>query len=227
MVFLKTRLNFIKYEKSNYFSVVATSFGFECTTFHDPPTTNLIQDRPHNAIMDLHQVDLPPFPDLDDSTTYSGTTPPESVATDVPDHDDCGSAKPNSLVPWPGSTYIIRSVSSGHLMTLLDGQVLLTQAGGRGSIHWRCVETKGWLGFQNTVSGKFLGHDKNRKLSCFAGRHREWEYFCSRPRPEGDCVLLMQHWDSLWQVGIQEEQGEEKLAKIEDGDGVGWEFLEV
>lgn len=180
-------------------------------------------------MMDLNQVDPTPFPNHDDSSRYTGTTPPESVATDVPDHHDLlGGAKPISmLVPWPGSTYIIRSVASGHVVTLLDGRILLTQPGGRGSIHWVCEETKGWLGFRNTVSGKFLGHDKWGKLSCFADRHRGWEHFCNRPRPEGGCVLLMKHWDSLWQIGIKEEQGEEELAKIENGDGVGLEFCKV
>ncbi|MDI1489979.1 MAG: hypothetical protein OHK93_001178 [Ramalina farinacea] len=180
--------------------------------------------------MDLNQVDPTPFGiHDDDSSRYTGTTPLESVATDVPDHHDpLGSAKPSCLlVPWPGSTYIIRSVSSGHVITLLDGQILLTQPGGRGSIYWACVETKGWLGFRNIVSGKFLGHNRKGQLSCHANGHGEWEHFCNRPRPHGGCVLLMEHFDSLRQIGMQEEQGEEKPAKIESGDGVGWEVLKV
>ena len=198
---------------------------------HDPSISGLIYGRPHNAIMVLNQVDPQPVLNHDDSTIYPATTPPETVATDVPDHQDpLGGAEPSScLVPWPGSTYIIRSVSSGHVITLLDGQIVLTQPGGRGSIHWVCVEAKGWLGFRNTVSGKFLGHDRNGRLCCSAERHRGWEYFCDRPRPEGGCVLLMTHYESLWQVGIKVEQGVEKLAKIENGesDGIGWEFAKV
>ena len=176
--------------------------------------------------MDLNRVDPTPFPNHDDSTIY---TPPESVATEVPDHHDLLGVKPSCLlVPWPGSTYIIRSVSSGHVMTLLDGRILLTQPGGRGSIHWVCVETNGWLGFRNTVSGKFLGHDNYGNLSCFAQRHQGWEHFCSRSRPEGGCVLLMKHWwQSLLQIGIKEEQGEERLAKIENGDGIALEFCKA
>ena len=181
--------------------------------------------------MDLNQVDPTPFPNHDDSSRYTGSTPPGSVATDVPDpHDLLSGAKPNPfLVPWPGSTYIIRSVSSGHVITLLDGQIVLKQPGGHGSIHWVCVETKGWLGFRNTASGKYLGHDEDGKVCCRADQHQLWEYFCIRPRPKGDYVLSIQyqHFESLWQIGIQVEQGEEKLAKIESGDGVGWEFLKV
>ena len=90
---------------------------------------------------------------------------------------------------------------------------MLTESNVRDSVYWRCVETKGWLGFQNTVSGKFLGHDAKGKLCCSAERHRSWEYFCVRMRPEG----------------IKEEEGVEKLAKTGEGgaDGIVWEFTRV
>lgn len=170
----------------------------------------------------------------DDSTTYTAATPPETVAADLlDDGDPLWDAEPDSsLVPWPGSTFTIRSVSSGRVLTLLDGQIELIQPpllGGRGSIHWACVETKGWLGFRNIVSGKFLGHDSKGRLCCSAEQHRGWEYFCVRMRPEGGCVLLMTHWDGLWHVGIKKDQGVEKLAKIENGasNAIVWEFDKV
>ena len=180
--------------------------------------------------MVLSQVDPKPIPDLENSTVYTATTPPETVAADLLDDlDPFGGAEPSSSsVPWPGSTFIIRSVSSGHVITLLDGQIVLAQLGGRGSIHWACVETKGWLGFQNPVSGRFLGHDINGRLCCLGGRHQGWENFCVRMRPEGGHVLLMTHYEKLWYVGIKVEQGVEKLAKSENvSNGVVWEFVRV
>ena len=181
--------------------------------------------------MVLNQVDPRRIPDLDNSTVYITTTPPETVAADfLDDHDPFGGAIPSpSSVPWPGSTFIIRSVSSGQVITLLDGQIVLAPPGGRGSIHWACVETKGWLGFQNPVSGKFLGHDKTGRLRCSVNWHQMWEYFCVRMRPEGGYVLLMTHFERLWHVGIKVEEGVEKLAKIGDGgsDGIVWEFVKV
>ena len=183
--------------------------------------------------MDLNQVDPKPIQmnDDDDSSIYTANTPPETIAADpLDDHDPLGDAAPGSyLVPWPDSTFIIRSVPSGHVITLLGGQITLTQPGGRGSIHWACVETKGWLGFRNTVSGKLLGHDAKGRLCCSAERHQGWEYFCVRMRPEGGCVLLMTHHDRLWHVGVKVEQGVEKLAKIGDGGsgGMAWEFVRV
>lgn len=106
---------------------------------------------------------------------------------------------------------------------------MLTQPGDPGSTHWECVETEGWLGFRNIVSGRFLGYDKRGKLRCLAERHQSWEYFCTRMRPDGGCVLLMTHYDKLWRVGIKVEDGTEKLTKVEDGaaDEVNWEFVRV
>jgi hypothetical protein len=177
--------------------------------------------------MVLTQVDTTPTPEPDTSTAYIATTPPETVSADLDDHDPFGGAKPSSFsVPWPGSTFIIRSVSSGQVITLLDGQIVLAPLGGRGSIHWACMETKGWLGFRNHVSGGFLGHDKHGNLRCTASWHQTWEYFCVRMRPEGGYVLLMTHWDGLWHVGIKEHG---KLAKCGEGGSYGtiWEFVKV
>jgi hypothetical protein len=181
--------------------------------------------------MVLNQADPKPILDPDDSTVYTAATPPESVAADLLDDlDPLGGAKlSSSSVPWPGSTFIIRSVLTGHVITLLDGQIVLARPGGRGSTHWACVETKGWLGFQNPVSGRFLGHDARGVLCCSAGRHQGWENFCVRVRPEGGYVLLMTHFERLWQVAIKVEQGVEKLVKSENGgsDGIVWEFVKV
>lgn len=104
---------------------------------------------------------------------------------------------------------------------------MLAPPGGRGSIHWACVETKGWLGFQNLASGRFLGHDKKGRLCCSVERHQEWENFCARSRPEGGYILLMTHWERLWQVGIYMEQGVEKLEKTGGSDGIVWDFVKV
>lgn len=184
--------------------------------------------------MALNHIEPETSSDSDESTIYTGiTTPSGTFATGLMDDDDesgFGSADPcHFLVPWPSSTFMIRSVLSGQMLTLLDGQVVLRQPGDRGSMYWVCVESKGWLGFRNTVSGKFLGYDAKGNLCCSAAKQKEWEQFCVRMRPEGGCVLLMTNYDRLWHVGIKAEQGVEKLAKIGDGasDGVVWEFTKV
>jgi hypothetical protein len=178
--------------------------------------------------MALNYLDPNPMSEPDESTVCGAMTPPESEAADFLEaQDPLGTTKlTSSSVPWPGSTFIIRSASSGQVLTLCDGQVILSQPGGRGSIHWACVDTKGWLGFRNVVSGRFLGHDNGGRLRCTADRHQEWEKFCVRMTPEGGFVLLMTHWERLWQVGITVDRGVEKLAKIGDA-GIVWEFVKI
>lgn len=162
--------------------------------------------------------------DFDDSTAYTAATPPETIAGNL----DWDVNSSTSTVPRPGFTFIIRSVSCGRVITLRDGQIVLTQPGGCGSVHWACVETNGWLGFQNVASGKFLGHDIMGRLRCSAEQHSGWERFHVRPRREGDYILLMTNWDHLWPVGIKVEQGVEYLAKINEAGSGGaiWEFIE-
>ena len=200
------------------------------------------------------QDDSKSVSDHDGSSIWSAMTPSGSVGTDprdthgplndndllndddplgdddLLDDDPCSRFESSPfLVPWPDSTFIIRCVESRRVITLLDGQIVLSQPGGPGSVHWACVETKGWLGFRNTVSGTFLGHDKNGWLQCSAKRHLPWEYFNVRMKPEGGCVLLMTHFDKLWHVGIGAGPGAEKLAKIAEGGsgGIAWEFVKV
>jgi len=181
--------------------------------------------------MVLNHMEPRPVSDVDSSIVDSAVTPPETVVADLLDEEDpLQATKPTSTsVPWPGSTFVIRSVSSWDVITLLDGQVVLAPLSSRGSAQWECVETKGWLGFRNPISGHFLGHDSRGRLCCSAERQQGWENFCVRARPTGGYVLLMTHFERLWHVGIKEEKGVEKLAKIGDGgsDGIVWEFVLV
>jgi hypothetical protein len=185
------------------------------------------------AKMVLNSIHPTPIED-DDSTIFtSQNTPPETVVAGEDDffesQDPLGDSKMSSSVPWPGMTFIIRETTSGQVLTLLDGKITLASPGGPGNIHWECVETKGWLGFRNRVSGRYLGHDKDGKLHCSAGRQQMWENFCVRLRPDGGYVLLMTHFERLWHVGFKMERGMEILAKIGDGgsDGMVWEFVKI
>lgn len=176
--------------------------------------------------------------DVDNSIIHTPKTPPETIAGDAAEDQERVNDKPSHFsAPWPGSTYMIRSTSpgtAGQVITLLEGQIVLAKPGNRGSTQWDCIEKDGWLGFRNPVSGKLLGHDEPGRLRCVAEQHRDWEYFCVRMKPEGGFVLLLRNGgraESLWQVGVKVEKGkaahEGKLAKIQKGDGIVWEFIKV
>src|ERR1700744_5628328 len=99
-----------------------------------------VQSGRHPTAMTLNYLDPKPLTDPDDSTIYTADTPPETVADLLDADDPLGdpSRTAASWVPWPGSTYILRCASSGRVVTLLDGPVVLAASGGRGCIHWDC-----------------------------------------------------------------------------------------
>lgn len=75
--------------------------------------------------------------DDNDSTVFTGVTPPETVITDCQDLEHESDKTSSSSVPWPGSTFLIRSVKSGKLITFHDGRIQLLSPGSRGFIHVR------------------------------------------------------------------------------------------
>ena len=186
-----------------------------------------------STVPGLDNVDPEFVLDSDDSVISPNATPPESTVDDFPDQyssysnavsEASTTTKPSKntmddppdeqdflhstnsghlLVPWPGSVFNIRCVSSGRLLILLNGQIVLTKSDDYGSVNWECIETEGWLGFRNTACGRFLGHDKKGILYCFAEQHRGCEQFCVRMRPQGGCVMRMPHWWRLCPVGVK------------------------
>jgi hypothetical protein len=101
--------------------------------------------------------------DTDASSIDTTITPPETIPPDLTDDNDNLSRSvvyPSSYTaPKPGSTFIIRSVSSRNIITLFKEQIVLAPPDSLGSPHWECVETDGWLGFRNIASDRFLGRN--------------------------------------------------------------------
>ncbi|KAF7958674.1 hypothetical protein EAE96_002208 [Botrytis aclada] len=166
-------------------------------------------------------------------------TPPSTIIADENCQDqDNECSHHSSSVPWPNFTYLIRASSSGRLLTLDSGGITLAKPGDNhgSSIHWKCIEVKGWLHFQNAASGCFLGHAFWGDLTCSSRVAEGWERFTVRPLPEGGYYLSLTHWERLWKVGIKDGV----LAKIwegetggfvNNGEGEGqvvvWEFTKV
>lgn len=170
----------------------------------------------------------------DNTTILTPATPPESTV----EFDDLSTTTANIAVPWPGRVFILRTIPSNRILTLRDGQVVLSKPTPNyhtcKSNHWSCIENKGWLGFRNVVSGKFLGHDWNGRIVCVADWHKKFERFDVRHRPQekgcpGGYVLMLTHRDCLWHIDLREEGGAERLAKYGEGcaEGLSWEFIEV
>ncbi|KAJ9606817.1 hypothetical protein H2200_008827 [Cladophialophora chaetospira] len=160
--------------------------------------------------MDLKRITSKVASEAGGSTACTALTPPSTICPDPDDRSPActTNATLSSSVPWPNSTYIIRCATTGDVLTFYNGQLSLSPLGGRGAIHWACIDTKGWLGFRNLVTGRYLGYDghKHGKLRCSTEKHPLWERFCVRLRPNGGYVLLVTHYEKLWPVGTKVER---------------------
>ncbi len=138
----------------------------------------------------------------------------------------------HSSTPWSGRVFIIRSRENEQVITFLDGQIILDKPGGLGTYRWRCVEKKGWLGFRDPASARYLGYDSEGWIRCAADAHNDWEYICPRKRPEGGYVLMALVRKELLPLGVHQqktEKGWEQRIKIRDwnSSAIVWDFTEV
>jgi hypothetical protein len=139
---------------------------------------------------------------------------------------------PQSSIPWPERTFIIRSQMNGQVITFLDGEVVMDKPGGLGTFRWRCVEEKGWMGFKDPASAQYLGYHEHGLLFAKVHHHKNNECICPRMRPEGGCVLLVRHGDSLRPLGVcanESKNGTKQMVKMVnwDSEGIVWDFIEV
>ncbi|KAF1987680.1 hypothetical protein K402DRAFT_330120, partial [Aulographum hederae CBS 113979] len=117
-------------------------------------------------------------------------------------------------------------------VTLLSGEVVLASSSSLGSPHWKCMETHGWIGFRNVVSGKCLGRNEHDMLRCTVSQHKDWEYFLTMPTEEGNHVLLMTKDGKIRPVGWKTGKNDKgKLAMVEpraaDVEVLHWQFVKL
>ncbi|KAI2478268.1 hypothetical protein Ptr902_10463 [Pyrenophora tritici-repentis] len=139
---------------------------------------------------------------------------------------------PQCSIAWPGRTYIIRSQMNGHVITFLDGEVVMDKPGGFGTFRWRCVEERGWMGFKDPASAQYLGWHEHDLLFAKVHHHKNNERIFPRMRPEGGCVLLVCKGDSLRPLGVcadESKDGTKQKVKIAewDSEGIFWDLIEV
>ncbi|XP_014562768.1 hypothetical protein COCVIDRAFT_83387 [Bipolaris victoriae FI3] len=173
----------------------------------------------------------PVAPSIIGSKTWHICTP--SASSENTTKSTLSSEIPQSSIPWPGRTFIIRSRKNGQVITFLDGEVVMDKLGGLGTFRWRCVEEKGWIGFKDPASAQYLGYHEHGLLFCRSPHHRNNEYICPRMRPEGGCVLLVIHDENLRPLGVygnESENGIKQKIKINmdwSSEEIVWDFIEV
>jgi len=132
----------------------------------------------------------------DISSTANGTTAYTPSITDPSVAEEPSTGFHSYTVPWPGNTYIILEQASRRAITLTASRIRLqhiseqTQDTGN---RWLCVEDSGYLGFHNTKSGTYLGHNE-WAMRATSTRFTSWESFTARAHPQGGYQLHMPRW---------------------------------
>ncbi|KAL3427623.1 hypothetical protein PVAG01_01132 [Phlyctema vagabunda] len=152
-----------------------------------------------------------------------------------------------NAVPCAGATFMIRSLAfadnenSVVVMALEAGELRLhklTTASRAGGWDWQCIEKDNWLGFRNSVSGTYMGHNGKGRIVARAEWHRDHEYFCVRKHPDRGYILLTKRGGSKlcklgWSGGggggaVGEGPGGDELVEVEGtAEGTLWEFIKV
>lgn len=135
--------------------------------------------------------------------------------------------------PWKGRSFIIRDPHTKLVIGLQKGDLrLVPECSGHGcGIYWSCVESDEMLlGFQNVVSGTFIGHKNNGVLfsALFSAQdslHGESESFCVRAHPDGGYVLLVKQACGFLPVQICMDRW--LMVGTNKDEGVAWEFIRV
>ncbi|KAI1492981.1 hypothetical protein F5X96DRAFT_293740 [Biscogniauxia mediterranea] len=155
------------------------------------------------------------------STTTSTSTSTSTIA-----------ASGTARAPEAPHAYMIRDLATGKALALRDGRLTLThEAGESGGCGWcwRCTERDddgGWLGFRESVSGRYLGRDGAGGMCARATRHRAWEALLLRPLRDGGYHILTCDWWKLRRVALAPD-GEALVESRDKREAVRWEFIEV
>ncbi len=122
-----------------------------------------------------NQVALVCVAESDSSCLPTPSSTSHGTILDMSSHD-IPQSSPKSSAPWPNSTYIIRSVSTGKVITFRRGKIILAPLNGHSAIRWECFEQKGFIGFRDPASYMNLGVDKNGELACSTDKSLEWPF---------------------------------------------------
>lgn len=139
--------------------------------------------------------------------------------------------------PIHGHSFLIQDVATEKVITFWKGEIVLVPVGGWVMTRWECVEDRGWLGFRDPSSYKFLGFNENKLLHCKYEHHKLWERFQEREVDDRIYHLLMtdfkawkERWQEapLWPIGIHSENEPPHLKLLgANSKPTRWRFIEV
>ncbi|KAI1185167.1 hypothetical protein F5B17DRAFT_45264 [Nemania serpens] len=162
-----------------------------------------------------------------DSTTAG--TPTHTTEQDTSPLNEVSSRRSSSIgrAPAPGRIYMIRHLAQGKTLSLKGGHLSLETYDPHAGCYWNCVENLGWLGFSETVSGKYLGRNGKFAFHAEAKFHLPWEWFVVTGHESGGGYCLQSRfWDVLRWVGVG-GNGRTLVEVKSSAEAAVWEFVEA
>lgn len=144
------------------------------------------------------------------------------------------------ICPEPGGTFVLSTINTNRILVLKYGQLCLAEepTEAYGSL-WQCVEKDGWLGFRNTVSGTYIGHNNCRprspkegisytwRFQGSASKHTDCEFLQVRRHRSGGYSLWVKHYDKLFPMAADPKGVDDGVFVDTNGrNWITWEFLE-
>ncbi|KAI1174283.1 hypothetical protein F4777DRAFT_580100 [Nemania sp. FL0916] len=134
--------------------------------------------------------------------------------------------------PSPGRIYIIRNQTLHKVISLRDGRLSLgNECDLLAGYYWECVETCGWLGFRETVSGNYLGRGDHKDFRATVKHHKPWEWFVARGAGHTGYYYLQSPGtgrNSLTWISIDTTTTSEALISVScNTQAAIWEFEDV
>ncbi|KAJ5909928.1 hypothetical protein N7504_004571 [Penicillium tannophilum] len=175
-------------------------------------------------------------PDSVIEEAMSSTTIDSEGCTTPTSSDTCDNSEKPTLTrryldcPWKGRTFIIRDSVTHLVIGLQKGNVELVPDYHKQwcGVYWTCVESeKMVLGFQNVISGTFLGQESWSQGPVIADTkyHESSEAFCVRQHPSGGHFILKKRGDGFLPMRI----GPDNTLQVGPNrdEGTIWEFIRV
>ncbi|KAI1158284.1 hypothetical protein F5B18DRAFT_101354 [Nemania serpens] len=162
---------------------------------------------------------------IDSTAAY---TPTHTTEQDISPLDELQSPRASlASAPTPGRTYMIRHLGLGKTVSVKGGHLSLEHYDPHAGCYWNCVENRGWLGFSETVSGKYLGRNEKRAFSATVNAHSLWGSFVVTGHENGGYYLRWLDGLTLlrW-VGVGGD-GQTLIYSASSAKAAIWEFVEV
>ena len=154
------------------------------------------------------------------SSPFKMTTSKEDASNHAAQADGDGENQPT--FPYAGSTYFIRHRDTGKLIVVEEGRPSLKGHLSQVGIHWACVESDGWLGFRNTISGCYLARNHKDELGTDTPTHNDKGYFVVKPDPRGGQEVMVLQNQKLWRVTVADDHA---TLVLTEGKGAAWDFV--